>query len=56
MTKQIAVFDGHNDVLLRLYRSTSSDPVKDFLDGEAAGHIDLQKAKAGSLAGGLFAL
>ena len=56
MTKQISVFDGHNDVLLRLYRSTSADPIKDFLEGEEAGHIDLKKARAGSFAGGLFAL
>ena len=56
MTQQVPVFDGHNDVLLRLYKSTSADCVADFLNGEDAGHIDLQKAKAGSLAGGLFAL
>ncbi|MDI1345066.1 MAG: dipeptidase [Pseudolabrys sp.] len=56
MTNQISVFDGHNDVLLRLYRSTSADPIKDFLDGEEAGHIDLKKARAGSFVGGLFAL
>ena len=56
MTQQVPIFDGHNDVLLRLYRSPSKDPVKDFLGGEEAGHIDMQKAKAGSLAGGLFAL
>lgn len=56
MTQQISVFDGHNDVLLRLYKSTSADSVADFLNGEAAGHIDLKKAKAGSLVGGLFAL
>ncbi|MFA6266015.1 MAG: dipeptidase [Pseudolabrys sp.] len=56
MTTQIPVFDGHNDVLLRLYRSTSQDPVADFLNGEEAGHIDLKKAQAGSLKGGLFAL
>jgi membrane dipeptidase len=56
MAKQVPVFDGHNDVLTRLYRSTRPDPVKDFLDGEEAGHIDLKKAKAGSLAGGFFAL
>ena len=41
MEKQIPVFDGHNDVLLRLYKSASSDPVADFLNGEAAGHVDL---------------
>ena len=56
MTKQTFIFDGHNDVLLRLYKSTSSDPVSDFLKGETAGHIDLKKARAGSLVGGLFAL
>jgi membrane dipeptidase len=52
----IPVFDGHNDVLLRLYKSKSSDAVGDFLAGEEAGHIDLKKAKTGSFAGGLFAM
>jgi membrane dipeptidase len=56
MTMPIPVFDGHNDVLLRLYQSSSADPVADFLAGERAGHIDLVKAKAGSFAGGLFAM
>jgi membrane dipeptidase len=56
MTAPIPVFDGHNDVLLRLYKSRSDDPVADFLAGEGAGHLDLKKAKAGSFAGGLFAL
>jgi membrane dipeptidase len=56
MAKPIPVFDGHNDVLLRLYKSTSSDPVSDFLEGEEAGHVDLKKARAGSFVGGLFAL
>jgi len=56
MTSQISVFDGHNDVLLRLYKSTSSDAVSDFLNGEDAGHIDLKKARAGAFVGGLFAM
>ena len=56
MTSSISVFDGHNDVLLRLYKSASSDVVSDFLLGEDAGHIDLKKAKAGSLVGGFFAM
>jgi membrane dipeptidase len=56
MTNPIPVFDGHNDVLLRLYKSASSDAVGDFLNGEEAGHIDLKKARAGGFAGGLFAL
>ena len=58
MSPQIShpVFDGHNDVLLRLRRAGHSDAAKVFLDGEAAGHIDLPRAKAGGLAGGLCAL
>jgi membrane dipeptidase len=56
MTTSISVFDGHNDVLLRLYKSASSDVVSDFLGGEEAGHIDLKKARAGSLVGGFFAM
>jgi membrane dipeptidase len=56
MTTNIPIFDGHNDVLLRLYKSTSTDAVSDFLDGEDAGHIDLQKARAGAFVGGLFAM
>lgn len=56
MIAPIAVFDGHNDVLLRLHQSSSPDPVADFLAGERAGHIDLTKARAGSFVGGLFAL
>lgn len=49
------VFDGHNDVLLRLRRSTGKDPVGSFLDGDTVGHIDLPRARAGGLAGGLCA-
>ena len=56
MTSHISVFDGHNDVLLRLYRSNSNDAVSDFLEGEDAGHIDLKKARAGAFVGGLFAM
>lgn len=56
MTPLTPVFDGHNDVLLRLYLSAAADPVADFLNGEEAGHIDLKKARTGGLAGGLFAL
>lgn len=50
------VFDGHNDVLLRLRRSGQADPARAFLEGEAVGHIDLPRAREGGLAGGLCAL
>ena len=53
--KPIAVFDGHNDVLLRLFRR-GGEAERAFLEGEAAGHIDLPKARRGGLAGGLFAI
>ncbi len=50
------IFDGHNDVLLRLMNDTSPDPVARFLAGGGPGHIDLPKARAGNLAGGIFAV
>lgn len=52
------VFDGHNDVLLRLWRAHSAgiDPVRQFIDGTTEGHIDAPRAKAGGLAGGLCAI
>ena len=53
----IRIFDGHNDVLLRLARSGDADDgVRRFLDGDGAGHLDLPRARAGGLAGGLFAI
>jgi membrane dipeptidase len=50
------VFDGHNDALLRLHMQSGGDPIADFLTGTSAGHIDLPRARAGGLAGGLFAV
>ncbi len=52
------VFDGHNDVLLRLWSHAKdgSDPVAEFANGTTAGHIDAVRSKAGGLAGGLCAI
>ena len=50
------VFDGHNDVLLRLWTGSEANPVKRFIEGEKVGHIDLPRAKKGGLAGGLCAI
>ncbi|MCK0207111.1 dipeptidase [Starkeya koreensis] len=52
------VFDGHNDVLLRLWNraKAGADPVRDFLDGMARGHLDAPRARAGGLIGGLCAI
>jgi membrane dipeptidase len=45
----LPVFDGHNDVITR-------DDAGDFATGRSGGHIDLPRARAGGLAGGIFAL
>ena len=50
------IFDGHNDVLLRLYRHGGTDAPRTFLEGEDKGHLDLPKAIHGGFAGGLFAI
>jgi membrane dipeptidase len=52
----VPIFDGHNDVLLRLHRRTGGDPVAAFLEGEDSGQLDLVKARKGGFAGGLFAI
>ncbi len=53
-----AVFDGHNDVLLRLWSNakTGADPVIEFSQGTTEGHIDGPRARKGSLIGGLSAI
>ncbi len=48
--QKIPVFDGHNDVLLRLWSSDASEPEKRFLEGENVGHIDLPRAQKGGSA------
>lgn len=53
----IPVFDGHNDVLLRLARKAEPDGgVASFLAGDGAGHIDFPRAANGGFVGGLFAV
>src|SRR5690606_18232635 len=56
MTRLEPVFDGHNDVLLRLYLKGSDQPEADFVDGDGVGHLDLPRAMAGGMAAGLFAI
>jgi membrane dipeptidase len=54
--QRIPIFDGHNDVLLRLHLHGGGDAATKFLDGEDKGHLDLPKARQGGFAGGLFAM
>jgi membrane dipeptidase len=53
-----AVFDGHNDVLLRLWSNAKkgADPVIEFSEGTTEGHIDGPRARKGGLIGGLSAI
>jgi membrane dipeptidase len=53
-----AVFDGHNDVLLRLWSNAKNgaDPVIEFSEGTTEGHIDGPRARKGGLIGGLSAI
>lgn len=51
-TPPILVFDGHNDVLLKLME----DPDYDFFARNAVNHLDYERAQAGGFAGGFFAL
>lgn len=51
----IPVFDGHNDLLLRLWQDAGRrDEI--FLTGEGKGHLDLPRMRAGGFVGGLFAI
>ncbi len=51
----IPVFDGHNDILLRLLRAPERREAI-WLTGEGRGHLDLPRMKAGGFAGGFFAI
>ena len=50
-----AIFDGHNDALLKLHRRNLQSPEQLFVDGYDA-HVDAPKAKTGGFAGGFFAI
>ncbi len=54
--KSEPVFDGHNDVLLRLFNKHKLGVELDFLDGDHEGHLDLPRMKQGGFGGGMFAV
>jgi membrane dipeptidase len=53
---QIAVFDGHNDLLLRLWSLPPEDRDAAWLHGRGALHMDLPRMRRGGFAGGFFAI
>jgi membrane dipeptidase len=53
MCRNIPIFDGHNDAVLRLFQLV--EPIVAFRHRCGDGHLDLMRAKAGGFAGGIFA-
>ena len=43
--ENIGYFDGHNDVLLKLFFSKSKNKIEDFFEGNNYCHIDYKKIK-----------
>jgi membrane dipeptidase len=56
MPSPIPIFDGHNDVLLRLFNKQSPGVEQLFLEGEDDGQLDFPRAIKGGFAGGMFAI
>ncbi|MBF7685212.1 membrane dipeptidase [Acinetobacter sp. B10A] len=50
------IFDGHNDLLARLWMSSHRDPVDQFLHHTLEGQMDLRRCRQGRMYGGLFAI
>ncbi|ELY5851295.1 dipeptidase [Cronobacter turicensis] len=50
------VFDGHNDLLLRLWLRAEAEPVGAVFSGLEGGHLDYPRMRQGGFAGGLFAV
>lgn len=50
------VFDGHNDILLRLWRAAPEARMGIWLEGDGKGHLDLPRMRRGGFAGGFFAI
>ena len=56
MNNQPIIFDGHNDLLTRLWLSSADDTVHDFIYGTLPGHLDLARCRQAGWMGGLFSI
>lgn len=50
------IFDGHNDILLRLHMVSDPAAHDEFIKGRKSGQLDLPRMKKGGFAGGFFAI
>lgn len=50
------IFDGHNDILLRLWRKPAPERLRAFVEGDGEGHLDLPRMLRGGFGGGMFAI
>lgn len=55
MPDLVPVFDGHNDIVLKI-ASAGEARARLWLQGEGAGHLDLPRMRASGFAGGFFAV
>lgn len=51
-----SVFDGHNDMLLRLADHAPGEAIRRFFEGRGEGHLDWPRMRQGRFGGGLFAV
>lgn len=56
MSEKIKIFDGHNDVLFRLFLKDKKNVHEDFLIGDNEGHLDLPRIREAGFSGGFFAI
>ncbi|MFO7854412.1 MAG: membrane dipeptidase [Paracoccaceae bacterium] len=56
MTRSDPVFDGHNDMLLKLWRVAPEGRAETLFETGAGGHLDLPRLRAGNMAAGLYAM
>lgn len=56
MVTSTAVFDGHNDLLLKLVQLPENARDAAWLNGDGKGHLDFKRMKAGGFVGGFFAI
>ncbi len=55
MSNLVPVFDGHNDIVLKI-AAAGTNRAKLWLEGEGAGHLDLPRMLSSGFAGGFFAV